>query len=150
MTNRGSTSVARATSAAEAKPRSVVFVDDEEAILASLRSLFRHEGYTLHLFTRAAEALEFLAKNSVDVVVSDMRMPEITGVEFLNLVSGQQPEAIRMILSGYEDKAIAVEALARGLAQQFIMKPWNDQALRTLLSESIKKKDDDGSNGLRP
>ncbi len=141
-------SIGRATSAAEAKPKCVVFVDDEEPILSSLRSLFRHDGYALHLFPRAADAMEFLAANAADVVVSDMRMPEITGIEFLNHVSGNHPEAIRMILSGYEDKAVAVEALAKGLAQQFIMKPWDDHVLKMLVADAIKRKDDASFHAL--
>jgi HD-like signal output (HDOD) protein/CheY-like chemotaxis protein len=117
----------------------IVFVDDEEAILAALQSLFRKSGHSIHTFTSAADALEFIARAHVDLVVSDLRMPVMTGVEFLNHVAGVNPQAVRLILSGYEDKSIVMNALAKGLAQHFILKPWDDTALRALVQQSLAR-----------
>jgi HD-like signal output (HDOD) protein len=109
-----------------------VFVDDEEAILSSLKSLFRRQGYKLDFFNQASGALEFLKQSSADVVVSDLRMPGMTGVEFLNHVADVCPDAVRIMLSGYEDKAVVMNALSKGLAEHYIMKPWEDATLKDL------------------
>lgn len=116
----------------------VMFVDDEEAILAALRSLFRKQEYTLALFSDPVAALDYLASTPVDVIVSDLRMPGISGIEFLNKASGLCPNAIRIMLSGYEDKNVVLNALAKGLARDYVMKPWDDALLRTLISESLR------------
>ena len=119
-------------------PTSVLFLDDEEAIIASLRSLFRAEGYTTNFFLSGKEALSFLKDNAVDVIISDMRMPEMSGVEFLNTASMICPGAIRIMLSGLEDKGVVIDALANGLAQQYLLKPWDDKSFKELIRESIK------------
>jgi len=128
--------------AAESQPRTIVFVDDEEAILSSLRSLFRRSGHHLHAFGNAREALQFVSSVHVDLVISDLRMPEMTGVEFLNRVAAVNPGAVRLILSGYEDKTIVMNALAKGLAQHFILKPWNDPELKALVEQSLARLSD--------
>jgi HD-like signal output (HDOD) protein len=116
------------------QPRpSLLLVDDEQPILAALRSILRREGYTLHTFSSAKEALRFLTAEPVDIIISDMRMPDMTGVEFLTQASAILPMATRIILSASEDKQIVIEAVAGGLAQHYVLKPWDDSSLRTLL-----------------
>jgi HD-like signal output (HDOD) protein len=117
----------------------VVFVDDEEPILASLRSLFRRTRYSTSVFTQAAAAIEFLKRVPADLVISDLRMPVITGIEFLNQVSAINPHAVRVILSGYEDKSIVMNALSKGLAHHYMLKPWNDLELRQLVDQSLER-----------
>jgi len=117
---------------------SMLFLDDEEAILASLRSLFRPEGHSMHFFREGKDALQFLRENTVDIIISDMRMPEMSGIEFLNAASGISPEAVRIMLSGFEDKGVVIEAIARGLAQHYLLKPWDDKSFRELIRESIR------------
>ena len=121
------------------RPQTIVFVDDEEAILASLRSLFRKSGHALHTFTSAADALEFIKRTPVDLIISDLRMPVMTGVEFLNHVTAVNTQAVRVVLSGYEDKTIVMNALAQGLAHHFVLKPWDDAALKTLVYQSLTR-----------
>ncbi len=122
-----------------APPRpSVLFLDDEEAILSSLRSLFRREGYQLSFFTRGADAISYIRNHPIDVIVSDMRMPEMSGIEFLNHAAGISPEAARIILSGYEDKAVVLRSLSKGLAHHYFLKPWNDEGFRLIISQSIE------------
>jgi len=117
----------------------IVFLDDEEAILASLRSLFRREGYHMHFFSNGQEALEFIRKMPADILVSDLRMPGMTGIEFLNHASAVNPHAIRIILSGYEDKSVVLNALAKGLAQHYVLKPWDDKNLTSIVAESLQR-----------
>jgi HD-like signal output (HDOD) protein len=116
----------------------IVFVDDEEAILAALRSLFRKAGYATHAFTQATEALEFIGRIPADILISDLRMPLMTGIEFLNHASAINPQAVRIMLSGYEDKSVVMSALSKGLAQHYVLKPWEDDALRELVSHSLE------------
>lgn len=117
----------------------VVFVDDEEAILASLRSLFRRAGYSIHTFQRAPDALEFIRGIPADVIISDLRMPVMTGAEFLNHASGINPQAVRIMLSGYEDKGVVMDALSRSLAQHYVLKPWEDAGLRDLVQHVLEQ-----------
>ncbi len=123
----------------------VIFVDDEEPILQCLRSLFRHEGYNTHFFTNGDDALDFIEKNDVDVIVTDMRMPEISGLEFLQRSLRLRSGTIRIILSGYEDKEIILTALARGIAHHFVFKPWEDKKLKELVAHSITLRHEDDS-----
>lgn len=117
---------------------SIVFIDDEESILSALRSLFRKEGYQLHLFSSPEQALDFLRQQSAEIIISDMRMPVMSGIEFLSHASLLAPESFRMILSGYEDKKVVLDALNKGLAQNFIMKPWDDRTFRELIGETLQ------------
>ncbi len=115
----------------------VMFVDDETAILASLQSLFRKEGYSLVFFSDPRTALNHLASTEVDIIVSDLRMPEMSGIEFLNHASSVCPDAIRIMLSGFEDKTLVLNALAKGLARDYVMKPWEDGPFRKLIADSV-------------
>jgi HD-like signal output (HDOD) protein len=117
---------------------SLIIVDDEEAILRSFKSLFRRDGYNMNFFTSGYEALAFLEKNEVDVIISDMRMPEINGAELLSRSLKTNPNAIRIIVSGYEEKSIILDALSEGLAKHYVMKPWEDNELRILISDVMK------------
>ncbi len=116
----------------------ILFLDDEDAILASLRSLFRREGYTLHFFHSGPEALTFLQHNSVEAIVTDMRMPDMNGAEFLKRATNICPAAVRIMLSGYEDKAVVISALSDGLAQYYVLKPWDDVGFRTLIRQAVR------------
>jgi len=117
---------------------SLVIIDDEEAILRSLRSLLRRDGYNMNFFTSGYEALKFLEQNEVDVILSDMRMPEMNGTELLAKSIKVNPNAIRIIVSGYEEKSVILDALSDGLAKHYIMKPWEDEQLRVLINDSMK------------
>jgi putative nucleotidyltransferase with HDIG domain len=115
----------------------IVFVDDESAILSSLRSLFRREGYVLHFFQFSSEALVFLQDNPVDVIVTDMRMPDMSGADFLKQAARLRAETVRIMLSGHEDKAVVIRALADGLAHYYVLKPWDDVTFRTLMRQAV-------------
>jgi HD-like signal output (HDOD) protein/CheY-like chemotaxis protein len=128
---------------------SVLFVDDEEAILSSLRSLFRREGYQLFFFSRGTEAIEFIKTHPIDVIVSDMRMPVVSGIEFLNQAALLSPEAARIILSGYEDKSVVLKSLSKGLAHQYFLKPWNDEGFRSIIRQAIEMRSELRRNELK-
>ncbi len=120
---------------------SLVVVDDEEEILKALKSLFRREKYNIQFFSSGAEALQFLEHNCVDVIICDMRMPEISGIELLERSAIVNPDAIRIMLSGYEEKNVVLDAIQSGFAQNYIIKPWDDQQLRSIVKEALELKE---------
>jgi response regulator RpfG family c-di-GMP phosphodiesterase len=127
----------------------ILILDDEESILASLRSVLRREGYDLKLFSSGEKALEFLHSDPVDIIVSDMRMPIMTGVEFLNRASALAPNATRIMLSAFEDKHIVLESVSRGLVHHYILKPWEDEDFRALLRNALVVNREVGESDLK-
>ncbi len=110
--------------------RTLLLVDDEPNILNSLKRLLRRDGYRVLTAGSGAEALELLAANSVQVIVSDHRMPEMSGVDLLSRARDLYPHTRRIILSGYSDIGTLTEAINRGAVWKFISKPWEDEALK--------------------
>ena len=122
-------------SAPDPRPR-VLFVDDEERIVTGLRALFRHE-YNVFVSDNGADALEQVKKHSIQVVVSDQRMPGMTGVELLRQVKEQAPNAVRILLTGYTDLAALVGSINQGEIFRFVRKPWDNDELRRTLAEAV-------------
>lgn len=116
----------------------IVFVDDEERVLSGLRRLLRplRATWDMHFVLSGHEALEFFAENDVDVVVSDVRMPGMDGIELLELVREQHPELIRIILSGHSDQVATLRAT--GVAHQYLAKPCDPAVLQGAIDRSAK------------
>lgn len=123
-----------------ANPPTLLLVDDEESILSSLKRLFRRDGYRILTAGSGAEALEVLAGNAVDVIISDQRMPNMTGVEFLRRVKTLYPETVRISLSGYTELQSITEAINEGAIYKFLTKPWDDDHLRANVVEAFRYK----------
>jgi len=113
--------------------RTLLIVDDESAITAAIKRLLRNEGYQILLANNAEEAFELLARHSVGVILSDQRMPGMSGVEFLSIVKRLYPQTVRLIISAHRDFEAAVDAINHGAVHRFLEKPWNDRALRECL-----------------
>ncbi len=111
------------------RQRTLLLVDDEENILRSLRRLFRREGYQILTAPSGAEGLNVLEAHKVGVIVSDQRMPEMTGSEFLHRVKSRHPDTVRIILSGYTDLESVTESINVGAVFKFLTKPWDDELL---------------------
>lgn len=120
--------------------RTLLLVDDESNILASLRRLLRREGYTILTATSGKEGLELLATHSVDVIISDQRMPGMTGVEFLRKAKDMAPDTVRMVLSGYTDLQSVTDAINEGAIYKFLTKPWDDAMLVANIDEAFRRK----------
>ena len=116
----------------------VLFVDDESNILASLKRTLRREGYVILTAESAAEGFSILAKNSVQVVVSDQRMPEMSGTEFLARVKTLYPETVRMVLSGYSEISAVTDSINKGEVYRFMLKPWSDEQLKMEVSGALR------------
>lgn len=104
----------------------VLFVDDEEHIVSTLRSLFRNT-CEVYSATSGAQALEILKSNTMHVVVSDQRMPEMAGIELLREVKKISPNTMRIMLTGYADFAAIVSSVNDGEIYRYIYKPWNNK-----------------------
>jgi response regulator RpfG family c-di-GMP phosphodiesterase len=116
----------------------VLLVDDEESILNSLRRLLRGQPYDLLLATSGAQALEILAQQPVNLVVSDARMPGMDGASLLAHVRERYPATARIMLTGYADPAAIIKAINDGQIHRYISKPWNDEELQLILRQSLE------------
>src|ERR1043166_2400344 len=101
----------------------ILVVDDEPEILYSLRGLLRME-FDVHTAESGQEAIEVLRQQPVQVVMTDQRMPGMTGVELMRQVQGEWPEAIRMVFTGYADIKAVIDAINLGHIFRYITKPW--------------------------
>lgn len=117
------------------KPFNILFVDDEEHNLVSFNATFRKE-YKIFLAQGAHEALEVLRKQPIQLVITDQRMPKMTGVEFLKHVVILYPETIRILLTGYSDIEAVIEAINNGKIFRYINKPWDDRDLRMTIESA--------------
>lgn len=108
----------------------VLCVDDETAILHSLRRLFLDEPWRMLFAASGEEGLQVAVAHEIDLVLADFRMPGMDGVEFLRRVRTVRPDCLRVVLSGYADVNLIVTALNEGLIYRFLSKPWNDDELR--------------------
>ncbi len=113
----------------------LLFVDDEKNILSSLRRIFIDGVYDVSYAVGSTEAVKLMSEQQFDMVVSDMRMPDLDGYGLLQLVATVQPSAIRVILSGYADKKTILRAIADGTAKAYLTKPWDNDKLRNDLQK---------------
>ncbi|OMH25893.1 response regulator [Motiliproteus sp. MSK22-1] len=120
------------------RERTLLLVDDEENIIRSLRRLFRREGYRILTANSGKEGLQVLEQESVGVIVSDQRMPEMTGSEFLHQVTKLYPDTVRLILSGYTDLESVTDSINRGAIYKFLTKPWEDDLLCQNVREAFR------------
>ncbi|MBS0346965.1 MAG: EAL domain-containing protein [Proteobacteria bacterium] len=123
-----------------APERTLLLVDDEDNILSALRRLLRRDGYTILTASDGQQGLEVLAANRVDVIVSDQRMPGMTGVEFLRKAKDMCPDSVRLVLSGYTDLQSVTDAINEGAIYKFLTKPWDDAMLRANIEEAFRRK----------
>ena len=118
--------------------QTLLLVDDEPNILSSLSRLLRREGYTILTAASPLEAFDLLAKHPAQVVISDQRMPEMSGTEFLSRVRQLYPETVRLVLTGYTDLDSVTGAINRGAIYKFLTKPWDDDQLREQIREAFR------------
>ena len=117
----------------------ILCVDDEASILRSLQRLFHRKTYQVLVAESAQQALLLLQKYSVNLIISDMRMPEMDGVQLLQQVAQLTPETYRIIISGYADFESTVDAINLGKIHNFINKPWNNNELVSAVEYGLEK-----------
>ena len=119
-------------------PRILLLVDDEENIVSALKRTLRREGYTILTARSAEEGLRLLVDNRVGVIISDQRMPQMTGVDFLRKVKTLYPKTLRLVLSGYTELESVTSAINEGAIYKFLTKPWDDDLLRNNVREAFE------------
>ncbi len=122
------------------KPAEILCVDDEINVLRSLKRVFRGQPYIIHLAGGGAEGLKLLHEHNIDLVISDMRMPQMDGAEFLGHVAENWPEVIRVLLTGYADIDSTIEAVNKGRIYSYCSKPWDDEQIKAVVKKGIEEK----------
>jgi EAL domain-containing protein (putative c-di-GMP-specific phosphodiesterase class I)/FixJ family two-component response regulator len=122
-------------------PRTLLLVDDEPNIVASLKRLLRSDGYQILSANSARDGLDLLQKHKVDIILSDQRMPGMTGVDFLRIAKEMYPDTVRIVLSGYTELQSVTDAINEGAVFRFLTKPWDDQQLRGYIEEAFRYKE---------
>lgn len=116
----------------------ILIVDDEENILHSLKRLFRKEEYDILTAKSGAEGLEILDSHDIDLIISDLKMPNMNGVEFLAEAKRRTPDALRIMLTGHADVKAVMDAIDQGEVYRFLLKPWNDDELRITIKQALE------------
>jgi response regulator RpfG family c-di-GMP phosphodiesterase len=123
-----------------ARAGTILCVDDEPNILSALRRLFRTQGYEVLTGESARAGLEILEAREVDLVISDMRMPEMDGVQFLERARALRPDTLRLLLTGHADVRLILDAINRGEIYRYITKPWDDTDIMLLVRHALERK----------
>jgi len=118
--------------------RTLLLVDDETNILNALKRTLRPEGYTILTAQSGEEGLALLSQHEVGVIISDQRMPHMTGVEFLRQVKVLYPKTLRIVLSGYTELDSVTSIINEGAVCKFLTKPWDDDLLRNNIREAFQ------------
>jgi response regulator RpfG family c-di-GMP phosphodiesterase len=124
----------------EVQPASLLFVDDEPNILSALKRLFRPHGYRIRTAEGGAAGLELLEQEPADLVISDMRMPQMDGAKFLEHVREKWPDTMRILLTGYADVSSTIAAINKGEIFRYISKPWDDNDIVLLVKQALELK----------
>ena len=124
-----------------AQQAALLFVDDEANILSALKRLFRPLGYRIFTAGSGAAGLEILVREQVDLVVSDMRMPEMNGAQFLEKVRQQWPDTVRILLTGYAEIGSTIDAINKGQIFRYISKPWEDSDITLIVKHGLERRD---------
>ncbi len=114
----------------------VLYLDDEEANLFSFKAAFRRE-FEVHTCLEPHQAVRLLDEHEFHVVLSDQRMPRISGVEFFELIMPDHPDVSRVLVTGYADTDAVVDAINKGQVYRFVSKPWNEEELRNVIQSGF-------------
>lgn len=107
----------------------ILYIDDEIHNLNAFKASFRRQ-FTVFTAESAEDAKKILSENDIHVIISDQRMPRITGIEFFESIIDQYPEPIRILLTGYADINAVIDAINKGQVYKYFSKPWNEEELR--------------------
>ncbi|MCK9199669.1 MAG: response regulator [Gallionella sp.] len=122
------------------EPATLLFIDDEANILAALKRLFRPLGYNILTAENGPDGLALLEKENVDLVICDMRMPQMSGAEVLEQIHNRWPEVVRILLTGYSDLTSTIAAINRGEIYRYISKPWDDNDIALVVRDALERK----------
>jgi len=117
---------------------SILYIDDEENNLFSFKATFRIK-YQVYTAISGEEALKILGSKEVQIIITDQRMPEMTGVQFLEKVLQKYPDPMRILLTGYADMGAVVDAVNKGKIFHYLAKPWNEEELTLTIERAYEK-----------
>jgi len=115
----------------------ILYVDDEVNNLNSFKATFRRD-YEIFTAESAAEGIKILSENDVDILITDQRMPNMTGVEFLEKIIPIYPDPIRILLTGYTDITAVIDAINKGQVYHYLNKPWVESELRIIIKNAFE------------
>jgi response regulator RpfG family c-di-GMP phosphodiesterase len=115
----------------------ILIVDDEENILNALKRLFRKESYQILTAESGEEGMRILDEHEVDLIISDLKMPLMNGVEFLAKAKEMKPDALRIMLTGHADLKSVMDAIDKGEVYRFLLKPWDDEELKVTIKQAL-------------
>jgi len=118
-------------------PHPILYIDDEKDNLTVFQSAFRRD-YKVHLAASGKEGLQIMKKEDIHLVITDQRMPEMTGIEFLEKIMPDYPDCIRMILTGFSDVEAIIQAINKGRVYRYITKPWNRDELKVTMDRALE------------
>ncbi|PRC93360.1 HD domain-containing phosphohydrolase [Solimicrobium silvestre] len=124
----------------DSKSAKILCVDDEPNILSSLRRLFRAKGYQVFIAEGGREGLKIMESEQIDLVISDMRMPEMDGAQFLEEVRSKWPDCIRILLTGFSEVHSIIAAINRGEIHRYIAKPWDENDILLIVKQALERK----------
>lgn len=115
----------------------ILIVDDEENIINSLKRLFRKESYQVFTADSGEGGLDVLEREEVDLIISDLKMPSMNGIEFLAKAKKIRPETLRIMLTGHADLKSVLDAIDKGEVYRFLLKPWNNDELKMSIKQAL-------------
>lgn len=115
----------------------ILYVDDEEDNLVVFNSTFRRD-YEVYLAKSGQEGLDIMKKHPIQLIITDQRMPEMTGIQFLERVIPEYPDCIRMILTGFSDIEAIIQAINTGRVYRYITKPWSKEELKINIDRALE------------
>ena len=116
----------------------ILFVDDEENNLFSFKANFRIK-YNVHTAISGEDGLKILQEKPIDIIITDQRMPNMTGVEFLSKSLETHPEPMRILLTGFADMNAVIDAVNKGKIYHYLSKPWNEKELDDTIQRAFKE-----------
>lgn len=119
------------------KKINILYVDDEVNNLISFKALFRLK-YNVHIAERGKDAIKILEEEYIHIIITDQRMPEMTGVELLESIIEAHPDPIRILLTGYADLSAVIDAVNKGKIYHYISKPWNEKELEDTILKAYE------------
>lgn len=115
----------------------ILYVDDEQNNLVSFKATFRLK-YNIHTAISGEEAIKILKNNPIEIIITDQRMPNMTGVEFLESILEEHPEPIRILLTGYADLNAVIDSVNKGKIFHYLTKPWNEEELDMTIKRAFE------------
>lgn len=116
----------------------ILYLDDEEQNLLSFQALFRRD-YDVHTATNAPDAVQILNSQNIQIIFSDQKMPDVSGVEFFEMILHDYPDAVRILITGYADIEAVIDAINKGQVYRYVTKPWDANDLKICVENALEK-----------